>query len=106
MRWLILLCSAVAGLALSSGALGATTATTATKATTKTVSIRADGFAPSTVGITADDTIRWRNDDSKNHQIVSTRGTFASPVIAPGHSYTFTFGVAGSYDYGMRSTPS
>ena len=99
MRWLILLCSAVAGLALSSGALGATTAPAATEAITKTVSIRADGFAPSTVGITADDTIRWRNDDSKNHQIVSTRGTFASPVIAPGHSYTFTFAVAGNYDY-------
>jgi hypothetical protein len=75
---------------LAPGALGATT---------KTVSIINTGFSPKTVGITADDAIRWKNNDTKNHQIVSTRGIFASPVIAPGKSYTFTFTEAGTYDY-------
>ena len=74
----------------ASGALGATT---------KTVNITAGGFSPRTASITADDSIVWKNTDSKNHQIVSTRGSFASPVIAPGKTYTFTFTEAGNYDY-------
>ena len=74
----------------ASGALGATT---------KTVNITAGGFSPKTASITADDSIVWKNTDSKNHQIVSTRGSFASPVIAPGKTYTFTFAEAGNYDY-------
>lgn len=68
-------------------------------ATTKQVNITSGGFSPKTVSITADDSIRWKNNDTKNHQIVSTRGTFASPVIGPGKTYTFTFTEAGTYDY-------
>jgi hypothetical protein len=90
MRRCLLVCCAIAGLFLAPGALGATT---------KTVTIINTGFSPKSVSITADDTIRWKNNDTKNHQIVSTRGIFASPVIAPGKSYTFTFTEAGTYDY-------
>lgn len=90
MRKALLVCCALLGLLLAPGALGATT---------KTVTITNGGFSPKTASITADDAIRWKNNDTKNHQIVSTRGTFASPVIAPGKSYTVTFGQAGSYDY-------
>lgn len=74
-------------------------APTALAATTKQVDITSGGFSPKTVSITADDSIRWKNNDTKSHQIVSTRGTFASPVIAPGKTYTFTFKEAGTYDY-------
>ena len=62
----------------------------ASAATTKTVSIKRSSFSPATVNITAGDTIRWRNDDTRNHQVVSTTGTFASPVLAPGRTYSFT----------------
>ena len=71
----------------------------AAAATTKTVSIRATSFAPATVSIVAGDSIRWRNDDTGNHQIVSTTGAFASPVLARGRTYTFRFDVAGTYRY-------
>src|SRR5689334_19933825 len=81
-------------------------APTALGATTKTVTVTGGGFSPKTVSITADDSIRWKNNDSKNHQIVSTRGTFASPVLAPGKSYTFTFTEAGDYDYRDALYPS
>jgi plastocyanin len=87
----------VALLAIAPAALGATT---------KQVSITSGGFSPKTVSITADDSIRWKNNDSKNHQIVSTRGTFASPVIGPGKTYTFTFQEAGTYDYRDALYPS
>jgi plastocyanin len=84
-------------LAIAPSALGATT---------KQVNITSGGFSPKTVGITADDAIRWKNNDTKNHQIVSTRGTFASPVIGPGKTYTFTFTEAGTYDYRDALYPS
>jgi plastocyanin len=90
MRWCVFICSALAGLVLAGGALGATT---------KTVKITSSGFSPRIVGITADDSIVFRNSDTRNHQIVSTRGAFASPVIAPGKSFTFVFSEAGTYDY-------
>lgn len=90
MRRCLLVCCAFVGLSLAPTALGATT---------KSVSITGTGFAPKNVAIVADDTIVWKNNDTKNHQIVSTRGTFASPVIAPGKTYTFTFTQAGTYDY-------
>lgn len=90
MRLSLVACSLVVGLGFASNALGATT---------RTVNITASGFSPKTAGITADDSIVWKNTDTKNHQIVSTRGSFASPVIAPGKSYTFVFTQAGTYDY-------
>jgi plastocyanin len=92
MRKVILVCVAAVALVavLAPGALAATTST---------VKITKSGFSPKTVSITADDTVTWTNTDTKHHQVVSTRGTFASPVLAPGKSYSFTFVEAGTYDY-------
>src|SRR4029079_1914456 len=81
-------------------------APTALGATTKQVNITGGGLPPKTVNIHAADGIRWKNTDNKNHQIVSTRGTFASPVIGPGKTYTFTFHEAGTYDYRDALYPS
>ena len=89
-RTLLILVSLVVGLLLVGPAAAATT---------KTVSIRATSFAPATVSIVAGDSIRWRNDDTGSHQIVSTTGAFASPVLARGRTYTFRFDVAGTYRY-------
>ena len=78
----------------------------AASAATTTVSIKRTSFSPATVSITAGDTVRWRNDDSRNHQVVSTTGTFASPVLRPGRTYSFTFEVAGTYRYRDALVPS
>ena len=75
-------------------------------AATKVVSIKRSSFSPATVNITAGDTIRWRNDDTHNHQVVSTTGTFASPVLRPGRTYSFRFEVAGTYRYRDALVPS
>jgi plastocyanin len=78
----------------------------ASAVTTKTVSIKRSSFSPSTISITAGDTIRWRNDDTRDHQVVSTTGTFASPVLRPGRTYSFTFEVAGTYRYRDALVPT
>jgi plastocyanin len=88
-RLLPLLVSLVAGLLLAANA----------GAATKTVLIKRTAFSPSTVGIVAGDSIRWRNDDTRDHQVVSATGTFASPVLRPGRTFTFKFEVAGTYRY-------
>lgn len=96
-RTLLILVSLVAGLLLSGPA---------TAATTKTVSIKRAAFSPSSVNIVAGDSIRWRNDDTRDHQVVSTTGAFASPVLRPGRTYTFRFDVAGTYRYRDALNPS
>lgn len=75
-------------------------------AATKTVLIKRAAFSPETVSIVAGDSIRWRNDDTRNHQVVSVTGAFASPVLRPGQSYTFRFDVAGTYRYRDALNPT
>ena len=75
-------------------------------AATKGVSIKRSSFSPATVSIVAGDTIRWKNNDTHYHQVVSTTGTFASPVLRPGRTYSFRFDVAGTYRYRDALVPS
>ena len=91
-----MLVSLVAALTLASPAAAAT----------KVVSIKRTAFQPATVSIVAGDSIRWRNDDTRDHQVVSTAGAFASPVLVPGRTYTFRFDVAGTYRYRDALNPS
>ena len=74
-------------------------------ATTKQVNITSAGFSPKTASITADDTISWKNNDTQNHQVVSTRGTFASPCSAR-QTYTFSSRKPGATTTATRSTRS
>src|SRR6266536_110908 len=68
-------------------------------AATITVQIRSTGFSPSTITINHDDKVTWHNADKVNHQVVANDGSFASPIIPPGHSWTFTFTRAGVFRY-------
>jgi plastocyanin len=95
-RALLILVSLAAALVLASPAAAAT----------KVVSIKRTAFQPATVSIVAGDSIRWRNDDTRDHQVVSTTGAFASPVLRPGRTYTFRFDVAGTYRYRDALNPS
>lgn len=97
MRRILILLPLLAALVTGPEALGATT---------KTVQIKRASFVPATVSIVAGDTIRWRNVDTRNHQIVSTTGAFASPVLRPNRTYSFKFDVAGTYRYRDALNPS
>lgn len=68
-------------------------------AATVTVGIVKDGFQPTVRTIEAGDTVTWRNRDTVPHQVVADSGAFASPVLAPGRTFSFVFRAAGTYRY-------
>jgi plastocyanin len=89
MRRLLLLPLAVAALVIANAA----------GAVTKTVQITKAGFVPSTTSVTVGDTVTWRNADAVNRQIVANDGTFASPTLKPGESFSFIFSKPGRVNY-------
>lgn len=99
MRRLLIGLTALALLTLTAAAL-------ATPAATVTVRIVKGGFSPSSVTIGAGDAVTWVNRDTVPHQVVASNGAFASPVLPPGRSYTFTFEAAGTYRYRDALEPS
>jgi plastocyanin len=67
--------------------------------TLKTVNIRATGFSPGTVTVVGGDTVRWRNLDTVNHQVVANNGAFASPIIRANGAYARRMDTPGTYPY-------
>src|SRR5438105_14832582 len=85
----------VAVAALAVGASPAAPAATATA----TVQIKRSSFVPRIATIKTGDTVKWVNADTQNHQVVSNNGSFVSPILGPGHSYSHRFNAAGTYRY-------
>jgi plastocyanin len=79
-------------------AIGAQASTGATHAT-KFVGITRTAFVPSSVAINTGDSITWTNSDSVNHQVASQSAGFASPILKPGDTFTWTFPTAGKFGY-------
>jgi plastocyanin len=77
-------------------------------AATKRINIYGSGFQPKSVTINAGDTIVWTNRDNADHQVVSDRGNFVSPILRSNRqeSYSFRFDSPGTYRYhdGLRAT--
>ena len=89
MRRFVVLVVALAALAVAAPAQSATIDVRITKS----------GFSPSSVRIDFGDTVKWTNTDSTNHQVVADNGSFASPILKPSQSYSFTFKAAGRFPY-------
>jgi plastocyanin len=66
---------------------------------TTTVSIKRSGFVPASVTVNQDDSVTWTNNDTIDHQVVANGGSFASPVLKPGKSFTRTFRGGGTFRY-------
>ena len=80
-------------------AIAAVVLAPAANTATRTIIIRGTGLSDKDITIPQGDTVVWRNADTANHQIVSVSGVFASPVLRPGQSYSFTFQNAGTFRY-------
>jgi plastocyanin len=63
------------------------------------VQMMPNGFVPNEVTIPADETITWTNKDTVARQVVADAGSFKSPLLKPGESYTYNFPAAGTYSY-------
>src|SRR3954454_24314523 len=85
-------------IAVAALAVGASPAAPASTATA-TVQIKGSSFVPRTATIKTGDTVKWVNADTRNHQVVSNNGSFVSPILGPGHSYSHRFNAAGTYRY-------
>jgi plastocyanin len=83
---------------LAVGTLALVLAAPASSATA-TVQIKRTGFVPATVTINQDDSVTWSNADTIDHQVVANGGSFASPILKPGKSWTRTFRSGGTFRY-------
>jgi amicyanin len=64
-----------------------------------TVDISNFDFTPTTLTIPAGATVTWTNHDEEPHTVAASDGSFHSPGVGTGGTYSFTFTNAGTYDY-------
>jgi plastocyanin len=89
MRRVIWIAAVTLGLVLAAPASSATT----------TISIKRTGFVPASVTINQNDSITWTNNDTIDHQVVANSGSFASPILKAGKSWTRVFRNGGTFRY-------
>lgn len=60
-----------------------------------------DGFAfqPASLTVTAGTTVTWTNRDEEPHTVAASDGSFHSPGMGTGATFTHTFATAGAFDY-------
>jgi plastocyanin len=58
----------------------------------------ASAFLPSNLTVPAGTTVRWVNNSSVTHNVVSATGLF-NELLNVGESYSYTFSDAGTYNY-------
>ncbi len=94
---IILMCS-FAVLAVSGSASNTAATNKASLAAGKTVSISNFQFAPKSVTIKAGSTVTWANKEGM-HTVTADDGSFQSPNLSAGKSFTHKFTKAGTYRY-------
>ena len=63
------------------------------------ISISNFAFVPATLTVPAGATVTWTNQDQQPHTVVAGDGSFRSPGLGTGATYSYTFPMAGSFDY-------
>jgi plastocyanin len=86
------------------------TTTTAKEAPTLEIAINGDSggqsqFDPSQARVYAGTLVKWTNKDSAPRSVEADDGTFTSPSIAPGETYTFKADKAGRFNYHDGTRP-
>ena len=63
--------------------------------------VNIDGFAfvPATLTVRAGSTVTWTNHDEEPHTVAASDGTFHSPGMGTGATFSHTFAAAGTFDY-------
>jgi plastocyanin len=63
------------------------------------VSIDNFAFAPTTLTIKVGSTVTWTNRDEEPHTVAASDGSFHSPGMGTGATFSHTFPAAGRFDY-------
>jgi plastocyanin len=63
--------------------------------------VNIDGFAfvPATLAVHAGSTVTWTNHDEEPHTVAASDGTFHSPGMGTGATFSHTFAATGTFDY-------
>ena len=79
----------------------ATSSVTAPAAPASGNLITIDGFAfaPSSMTVNTGSTVTWTNRDEEPHTVVANDGSFRSPGMGTGATFSHTFSTAGTFDY-------
>jgi plastocyanin len=56
-------------------------------------------FAPATLTVKVGSTVTWTNKDEEPHTVAASDGSFHSPGMGTGATFTHTFSTAGTFDY-------
>jgi plastocyanin len=78
---------------------GAPTGTASAPVAGDQVSIDNFAFAPATLTVKAGGTVTWTNHDEEPHTVAASDGSFHSPGMGTGATYSRTFSTAGTFDY-------
>ncbi|MGH3971009.1 MAG: cupredoxin domain-containing protein [Mycobacterium sp.] len=63
------------------------------------ITIDGFAFAPATLTIHVGDTVTWTNRDEEPHTVAASDGSFHSPGMGTGATFSHTFSAAGNVDY-------
>lgn len=79
----------------------ATMSVTAPPAAVSGTQVDIDGFAfvPATLSVRAGTTVTWTNRDEEPHTVAASDGSFHSPGMGTGATFSQTFAAAGKFDY-------
>jgi plastocyanin len=56
-------------------------------------------FVPAKLTVRAGSTVTWTNHDEEPHTVAASDGTFHSPGMGTGATFSHTFAAAGTFDY-------
>jgi plastocyanin len=77
----------------------APTGTASAPAAGEQVSIDNFAFAPATLTVKAGGTVTWTNRDEEPHTVAANDGSFHSPGMGTGATFSHSFPSAGTFDY-------
>jgi plastocyanin len=87
----------LAGVVLAALAVLTFAVSTASAAETHPIPIAQYAYVPASMTVRVGDVVTWTNQDQASHDVAG--GTFRSPMLAQGQSWSFTFTQPGTFDY-------
>jgi plastocyanin len=98
----------MSGMPSMPGAPAGTTSATGSPAAVAGDAVTIDNFAfaPATLTVKVGSTVTWTNRDEEPHTVAAVDGSFHSPGMGTGATYSHTFPIAGKFDYVCSIHPS